>query len=124
MYTALRATQIVLIIFLSLSLLSKTTMPDTILGNTAQKQIARISKGITKDGLTQLAISRQDSEPLIALIHNIEASNCLKLAKRLVEESGGEHHDKYDYIDLLADLTAEREKIMQELLSHYMMIKN
>ena len=123
MYTHLHVTQLVLLSFLLLTILSKTTMTDSGLGNIAQKQLAEIAEGLTKDGLAQLAISRQDSEPLIALTHNIEASSYLRLAKRLVEESGGGHYKRHDYVDILTDLKIENEKIMQDLISQHIMIK-
>lgn len=68
---------------------------------------------LAREGLTLTEVSRQDSEALIALLHNAEASAHLRAAKLLAEESGSVGH--LDYLDILADLSNEQEVILLEL---------
>ena len=98
-------------------------MSETGIGDSTRKQVSKLAQNVTRDGLAQMVLSRQDSEPLIALLHNIEASSHLRLAKRLLEEGGAKHESDIDYIDILADLSSEHENILQELIATHITSK-
>lgn len=96
---------------------SKMSTPESLMGAHSQKQITHAANRIAAEAQTQAEMSRQDTEPLIALLHNIEAASGFRAAKRLCEESGASQREQVNtYLGLLCDLTEEQDSILRALL--------
>lgn len=113
MNTQTKAALAVLVALLAISLLSRMTMAESGLGAYARGQMRQTERRLARDGMAQAAVSRQDTDAVVALLHNAEASAHLRAAKILAEESGGQ--GEHDYLDQLADLATEQESILMEL---------
>lgn len=72
-------------------------------------------KRISNDALTQAEISRQDTDPIVALLHNAEAICHLRAAKRLAEESSTTRATGLDFMDLLEGLAQDQDSLLREL---------
>lgn len=96
---------------------SRMSMPESIMGSHSQKQITHAANRIAAEAQIQAEMSRQDTDALIALLHNIEAASGFRAAKRLCEESGvsqREHVNKCQ--GMLCDLAEEQDSILRALL--------
>ena len=109
------ACALTLVGLLCISWLSRMSMSESVMGAYGREQMLRSIKRIHADAQTQIEMSRQDTDPVIALMHNAEASSHLRAAKRLAEESGVLHTCKINFIDLMATLAQEQDVIMRDL---------
>ena len=105
----------VMVVFLSLCALSRTTMAESALGGYARGQLLQVLQGVVRESDIQGQVSRQDSDPLIALLHNTEAIANLRIAKRLAEETGLTKDMQVDFMDVLAELSNEQEILVRTL---------
>jgi hypothetical protein len=112
----LRVSFALLFFLLIVCLLSRMTMSESGLGAYARGQMRQTEKRLARDGLARAAVSRQDTDTVIALLHNAEATAYLHAAKALAEESG--HAGQLDYLDHMAQLATEQETILMELTLH------
>lgn len=113
MNTQVQASLAILGCLLVVCVLSRMTMSESGLGAYARGQMRQTERRLARDGMAQAAVSRQDTEAVVALLHNAEASAHLRAAKALAEESGSA--GQLDYLDQLADLATEQESILLEL---------
>ena len=95
-------------------LLSRMSASGTLLGAHGRSQVKHIVRRLTLEGEAQVEMSRQDQDPFVALVHNVEAAARLRTAKRLLEESGS--NNECDLVDRLAELAEE-----QDALTHLLM---
>ena len=99
---------------LVVSIFSRMTMAESKLGAYSKEQVNQTIRRLVQEGKLKSAISRQDVDPLIALLHNAEAAAHYQAGKKLAEECGMVQGG-YDFIDLLADLGTEQESILRVL---------
>ena len=76
----------------------------------------RTVRKLSSEGQLQAIMSRQDSEPLLALLHNMEAAASIRAAKKLAEESGVLHQSVTEFLDELAELSQDQDILMRALL--------
>ena len=96
---------------------SRMSVSESSIGAHGKKQILHTVNKIAMESQTQADMSRQDTDPLIALLHNIEAASGFKAAKRLSEECGVANKESSDqYLSDLCDLTEEQDSILRSLL--------
>ena len=96
-------------------LLSRMSMSESKLGAYGREQMLHTVKRVSSDALIQAEFSRQDTDPIVALLHNAEASCHLRAAKRLAEESGVTKTTGLDFVDLLAELAQDQDALLREL---------
>lgn len=101
--------------FAGICVLSRMTMAESALGGYAREQLLRALRRILRESDTQAQVSRQDADPLVALLHNAEASANLRVAKRLAEETGLTSAVKMDFMDALAELGCDQETLVRAL---------
>ena len=97
--------------------LSRMSMAESKIGAYGREQMLLTVKRIGNDALTQAEISRQDTDPIIALLHNSEAICHLRAAKRLSEEASVTKATGLDFVDLLAGLVQDQDSLLRELAS-------
>jgi hypothetical protein len=91
-------------------------MAESALGGYARGQILRTISRLVREGTSQAEVSRQDTDLLVAMLHNAEAAARLRAAKHLAEESGSTHSVRVDFLDLLAELSEEQEALLRALM--------
>ena len=109
----------VLVAFLLICMLSRMTMAESTLGGYARGQLLRTLGRIVKEGDMQAQISRQDADPLVAILHNAEATSNLRVAKHLAEETGLTQKLGVDFMDRLAELVSERDELIRLLMEDW-----
>jgi len=101
---------------LFVSLLSRMSMSESKLGAYGRGQMQQTVRRVSSEAKAQAEMSQQDKDPLVALMHNLEATAGLKSAKRLSEESGtGSDLVDHDFVGDIADLAEERDSLMHVL---------
>jgi FlaG/FlaF family flagellin (archaellin) len=100
---------------LVVAVLSRTTMAESALGGYAKGQIMRAVSRLIREGISQAEVSRQDTDVVVAMLHNAEAAARLRAAKHLAEESGNMHSVHVDFLDLLAQLSEEQEALLRAI---------
>ena len=73
-----------------------------------KEQLMRTVQRCWMDAQTSAEISRQDTDPLVALLHNMEALAVARQAKRLADECLLK--PPQDFTGLIADLRAEQDQ--------------
>lgn len=117
-YTLLRSSAFALAALIIVCLLSRMSMSDSIMGDHGRTQITQTAHRIAADAQMQSIMSRQDTDPIVALFHNIEASAGYKVAKRLCEESGKSSKEQRElYMSSLCDLNEEQDSLLHTLLA-------
>jgi len=71
---------------------------------------------MVRDASALVAVSRQDSDLLISLLHNSEALAQWKTTKRLAEEYWLIREINVDFAEEIAELVSEQEYLVRELL--------
>ena len=94
---------------------SRMSMSESKLGAYGREQMLRTVQRVGSDAAVLAEISRQDTDPIVALLHNAEAACHLRAAKRLAEETGVTAASGIDFVDLLAGLAQDQEVMMREL---------
>ena len=98
-------------------LASRMSMPESAMGTHSQMQITHVAGRIAAEAQIQADMSRQDTNALIALLHNVEATTGVRAAKRLHEESGVPKQELINgYLGMLCDLAEEQDSIVRVLL--------
>lgn len=95
------------------------SMSESALAAYGRDQMLRTVRRVCADADAQCEMSRQDTDPLIALLHNVEAASNLKAAKRLAEESGTLKESKRDFVTALAELGQEQDALIRALLPRF-----
>jgi len=95
---------------------SRMSMSESALAAYGRDQMVRTVWRVCADADAQGEMSRQDADPLIALLHNVEAGANLRAAKRLAEESGTLKESKRDFVSILAELGQEQDTLIRALL--------
>ena len=98
---------------LIVSVLSRTSVSESQLGVYGQRQLSTTIQRIVGDATLQAEVSRQDTDPLIALVHNSEASANLRAAKRLNDESGFAPSEPI--MDALVELSKDQDLLIRAL---------
>jgi hypothetical protein len=98
-------------------MLSRMSMAESEIGAYGRQQMLLTVKRISNDALMQAEISRQDTDPIVALLHNAEAICHLRAAKRLSEETSTTKSTGLDFVDLLAGLAQDQDALLRELAS-------
>ena len=84
---------VILIGLLLVCVLSRMTMAESALGGYARGQVLITLRRLLKECDTLMQISRQDTDPLVALLHNAEAAANLRAAKKI--SRGNEFSQKH-----------------------------
>jgi hypothetical protein len=98
---------------LVVSLLSRMTMTESALGAHGKRQILGLVRKLGIDSDAQAEMSRQDTDPLVALLHNVEAAANARVAKRLADESG--LPPPRDYLASIDELSLEQDELLRAL---------
>uniref|UniRef100_A0A6C0C2B5 Uncharacterized protein n=1 Tax=viral metagenome TaxID=1070528 RepID=A0A6C0C2B5_9ZZZZ len=115
--TLVQSSTFALLGLLVVCLASRMSMPESAMGSHSQKQITHAATRMAGDAQVQAEMSRQDTDALIALLHNVEASAGFRAAKRLCEEGGGADRDQVNkYLGMLCDLSEEQDIIIRALV--------
>ena len=113
--STLHSCVVALVGLVEVCLLSRMSMSESTLGAYGRDQMLRTVRRIISDADAQAEMSHQDADPLVAMLHNIEASANLKAARRLAEESRVSHLCKQDFVGTLAELAEEQGELIQAL---------
>lgn len=109
-----RSCALALIGLLAICLLSRMSASGTLLGAHGRGQVLHIVRRLTSEGEAQAQMSKQDQDPFVGLVHNVEAAARLRTAKCLLEETGSEND--CNLVDRLAELVEEQEALIRLLM--------
>lgn len=91
------------------------SMSESAMGAHGQQQALWLARRLLRDADAQAQLAGQDADPLVALIHNVEAHTNMRAAKRLGEETNTLRLLKRDFVDALAKLQREQDLCIQAL---------
>jgi hypothetical protein len=94
-------------------LLSRSSMPESKLGCFLKSQAEQVSRRLLREATHKAAVSKQDREAEVGLLHNAEALASAKAAKCLAEQLGVDLDT--EALDLIADLEDEQAMILADL---------
>jgi hypothetical protein len=103
-----------LCLVLTVCILSKTVSGESSLGNFATDTVKATCLKLLKEGEFARNLSKQDTLPVIALLHNIEALTLVKCAKKLANEYSLPVSP--DVLDMLQDLQDETDIIIANII--------
>ena len=85
------------------------------MGAQGQQQVMWVARRLLRDADVQAQLAQQDADPLVALIHSVEAHTNMRAAKRLGEETNTLRQLKRDFVDALAQLQRDQDLCIQAL---------
>ena len=88
------------------------------MGAHGQQQLLWVARRLLRDADAQAQMARQDSDPLVALIHSVEAHTNMRAARRLGEETKTLPLLRRDFVDDLAQMQQEQDLCVQALMEH------